>query len=185
MSNPDYFPGFEPPVLIGSNWTGLAVAAPVAPVGKEPNSFPVSTRKTPTSDLKSVLSFEADEGLRLAVNGESPTGSKGIDNRETLRISEGAPVFTMDGENLPAGDEQDGRETPYHLAKGPFSNRNLPNAPRASIQSTPSRSSAFAFRAQMFARSLSPTRRAEIERRPRFRNQPWLRRANEPDDFLP
>lgn len=43
------------------------------------------------------------------------------------------------------------------------------------------------FRACMFWRSLSPTRRAEITRRPRFRNQPYLRPANQPDpdDLLP
>ncbi len=43
------------------------------------------------------------------------------------------------------------------------------------------------FRARMFWRSLSPTRRAEITRRARFRNQPHLRPANQtdPDDLLP
>ncbi len=44
-----------------------------------------------------------------------------------------------------------------------------------------------AFRARLFWQSLSPTRRAEIARCRRFRNQPYLRPANQPDsdDLLP
>ena len=41
---------------------------------------------------------------------------------------------------------------------------------------------AFAFRVRQFVRGLSPQRRVEIARRPRFRNQPYLRRHDEPDD---
>ena len=42
------------------------------------------------------------------------------------------------------------------------------------------------FRTRMFWQSLSPTRRAEIARRPRMYSIPWIRRADEPDeDDLP
>lgn len=45
----------------------------------------------------------------------------------------------------------------------------------------------FAARLRQFSRSLSPERRREIAHRPRFRNQPRLRRADEInlDDELP
>lgn len=38
----------------------------------------------------------------------------------------------------------------------------------------------FGQRVRCFVRSVPPARRAEIARRPRFRNQPYLRRADEP-----
>ncbi len=42
------------------------------------------------------------------------------------------------------------------------------------------------FQGRLFLQSLSLARRAEIARRARFRNQPYLRRSDEPsDDFLP
>ena len=45
----------------------------------------------------------------------------------------------------------------------------------------------FQTRVHLFTRSLSKARRAEVAGRPRFRNQPYLRRADEfdPDDQLP
>lgn len=46
---------------------------------------------------------------------------------------------------------------------------------------------AFEQRVRLFTRTLSPTRRAEVAARSRFRNQPYLRRADEPDpdDAIP
>ena len=46
--------------------------------------------------------------------------------------------------------------------------------------------STFHFRVRQFLCSLSPARRAEIGRRPRFYRMPWIRPASQPDDdFLP
>ena len=48
------------------------------------------------------------------------------------------------------------------------------------------RMSSWDLRGRIFRGSLSPARIAEIARRPRFRNLPWLRRSDEPDqDQLP
>ena len=46
--------------------------------------------------------------------------------------------------------------------------------------------SSWELRARIFLGTLPPERLAEIACRPRFRNLPWLRRADEPDqDQLP
>lgn len=109
---------------------------------------------------------------------------KGPQTVPTLISNEGAPVFTINGENFVrlSTDAETPRltidgETPTDASGGncSISNRTIPRA-----------FNAFAFRTRQFVAGLSPQRRAGIGRRPRFYRIPWLRRADEPDDdFLP
>ena len=104
----------------------------------------------------------ANSRLRLRMAAESPTGGRGIISND------GAPV-------LVAEDENPGR--PRLVIRN-----ESPAREQRPATLTPPQGTAFHFRVQCFLRSLSPARRAEIAQRPRFRNQPWLRLADEPDD---
>jgi hypothetical protein len=110
-----------------------------------------------------------------AASSDALLSGKGVGSNDTLGSTEGAPVLRTDAEYSSCA-------------------KNTPRQPgglsaddqRGSIEPNPSLWNSFRFRVEQFARSLAPSRRRAIARRPRFRNQPYLRLADEPDaDSLP
>jgi hypothetical protein len=116
MMSADYFPGFEPLVLIRSNLSELDLEAPAVPFGGEAGNVPVSNRRIPTQGSKIVvfkpglatLHEEESRGeysssakssdtlclkqeLRLVVEHETPTGGNGVVTADAVISNEVAP----------------------------------------------------------------------------------------------
>ena len=156
----DFFPGFD----VEDERGECSIPTPGAdfdsndPTGGTDN-FPVSNRKIPTPDFKSEVVKGSGVSLPLA----SPHGCGNAIS--PFQTKQSAPLFTIHGEKPPEqlALREEARGTGISVS-----------------------TNTFARRVRWFTRSLSPARRAEIGRRARFRNQPYLRRADEPDDdFLP